>query len=283
MPNNLGIEDLADLFTSTVDGKYQRKPKVIAGILGDGTSEKRVEVPGSKIHVYFRPRLAEEIWEVRHLVGGVPRVHAWPVRCVYNERVRQWDVLEIDEDAFPGYYEGFDFHRLTDHAKQHIINEEEVGFDAVWLYRRAIVNLRAQPPDDGSFRIYVQSGELPFRKNQFWPGGYCPDLLPHIPSTDGEERWVTVYFKTDGTLSVIGGVIHSPGLRFEVDPPYPLPGTVPICYVALPYGIVEITEAEIWDGRRIIGPMDDDRAEKDLMAYMYMMAEVEIKRAEGEM
>jgi len=254
MPNKLNIAFLANLLRRALDTKYERLPKRVAGRLGDGTTTERVDVLGSTIHVYFRPMLSEttEIWEVLHTTASIPRWHNWPVICIFNERIQKWEVYATDTDALPGLFESFDFRYVTEHASQHIINEDAAGHDPVWVYRRAIVNLRPRPPPDSSFRIFVDNGTLPFADNPLWVGEYGPDLSLYVPNSG--EVWVTHYIREDGKISATVGAVHPISMRHLVSPPAPPPGTVQVAFVALTSSLTTIGEADIWDGRELWAP-----------------------------
>jgi len=251
------VRYLAELYKRTMSALYQEVRPVVAGTLGDGTTTKRVEVADSRVHVYFRPKLNDaELWEVRHLVSDVPRWHGWPALCAYNKEIGEWEVVSTDVDALPGYFETFDFRYVTEHASQHIINEEDVGNDPVWIYRRAIVNLRPRPAPDDTLRLYVQEGALPFPVHDTWAGGYGPELGRYVPSTG--EVWITHYIvdtATGAELRASVGSSHPQALRYDVDPPDVPPGAVPIGYVALASDATELTEAVIWDARKLWCPI----------------------------
>jgi len=260
-------QHLANLFHESTGRLFQRRKAIISGTLGDGTTTKRVEVPDSTIHVYFRPKLnSAELWEVRHLTSSVPRWHGWPVLCEYNPEVGQWEVAQTDVDALPGYFDSFDFRYVTEHAAQHMFNEVHLGHDPVWIYRRMIVNLRPQTPEDGSLRVYVMEGDLPFNETQHWNGGFGPDLTASKPASG--EVWVTHYLQRDGALAIVVGDSHPASLRYDVDPPTAPMGTVPIAYVALASDSTTVTDAMLWDARRLVGAVGDSENMNRQLAWV---------------
>jgi len=214
-------------------------------------------VPDSRIHVYFRPKLNDaELWEVRHLTSEVPRWHGWPALCAFNKEIGEWEVVKTDVDALPGYFDTFDLRYVTEHAAQHIINEEDVGHDPVWIYRRAMVNLRPRPAPDDSLRLYIQEGALPFPTHVTWSGGYGPELDRYVPSAG--EVWVTHYIAdTDigAVCRVSVGTSHPQELRYEIDPPVAPPGTIPVAHIALSTDATSLSESVIWDARQLWCPI----------------------------
>lgn len=279
----IDIRQLAGIFKSTQDTRYQRKPRVAVGRLGDGTTTKRVDVPGSTIHVFFRPILSDtELWQVRHTVSDVPRWHNWPVLCVFNIKIGEWEVAETDVDALPGYYDSFDFRYVTAHAAQHIYNENDIGHDPVWVYRRMIVDLRPRPAPDSSLRLYIQRGDLPYHGHLFWPGGYGPELTRHQVANN--EVWVTHYIKRNAEIGIRVGSAHPAELRDAVEPLTAPIGTVPISYVALSDSLTTLTEAEIYDARKIACTVSGyDQVLENLQQFIYLVEEWQIKHAEGEL
>lgn len=262
-------QHLADQFKTTMDRAYQRLPKLVAGVLGDGTTTKRVEVPESRIHVFFRPKLSSEVelWEVRHLVSSVPRWHGWPVLCAFNDKIGEWEVSETDVDALPSYFDSFDFRYVAEHHTQHEFNEVNKGHDAVWVYRRMIVNLRATAPEDDSLRIFVLQGDLPFEDYPRWEDGFGPNLTSYKPAA-GYEKWITHYIDSTGAIGIIEGESRPPSQRYTVAPPNPPPGSVPICYIALGSEDTTVTDAMIWDARLICGTFGERELTNDQLAWL---------------
>lgn len=281
----LDVKRLAYRLRSVLDGGYLRKPRTVAGVLGDGTTTQRVAVSGSNIHVFFRPLMSSaELWEVRHLTPSVPRWHGWPVLCAYNEKIKQWEIAETDTDRLPGYLDQPEWGRIAAHAEQHIINEDAVGYDPVWVYRRAIVNLRPRTPPDDTMRIYVQPGALPFPDHPLWPGGYGPELSRYIPATAGMGIWATHYFRADGTLKLTVGSEYARAVRSFVDPPAAPARTVCVAFVAVENGLAALTESEIFDGRRLFSEVSATDAIIDLFqAYVQHNEQMWRLHIEGEL
>ena len=244
---------LGGLLRTVADQIYQHRPRTQAGKLGDGTTTKRVAVANSTIHVYFRPNLnTSELWEVRHINPNVPRYHGWPCMVRWNETLKDWEVAETDVDQMPGFYNSFDFAHVMEHGSQHEYREDDPGHDPVWIYRRAIVNLRPRPAPDDTLRLYIQRGALPFSDHPRWLDGYGPYLSGYLPATG--ERWLTHYIVNEpggAVCRIAAGATYPADYRWRVNPPDAPAGTVAIAYVALGAGATELSEQVIWDARQL--------------------------------
>lgn len=231
---------------------YKVKTRQAPGLLGDGTTEERVIVTGATQRVWFRPDpYPNALWQPIHLRSDVPLFHGMAAIAEFNELDGEWYIQQIDRKKY-AEQEDFELRYLPAHADQHIINEDSIPSDPVWVYRRAMAMLRGSPPADSSLRVYIQSGDLPFSNNVYWPGGYTGDLTGSLPAA-GNQVWLTLSITSAGAIDTNTGSEFAEGLMALNPPPDPDVGNVSICHVLLSDGTTSITETEIWDARRTVG------------------------------
>ena len=227
-----------------------KKPR-IQGLLGDGTTEQRVAVPGSDDRVYFRPDPFENaVWEPLLRDTSIPAWHGYPVIAEFNESDAEWYVVEADWNKV-GQQEDIQLKYLASHAVQHSINEDSVPSDPVWIYRRAMVMLRPEVPADSTFRLYVLEGDLPWGDPNHFFAGYGPFLSASLPGSPN-QRWVTHYISTEGYIEIVEGDAHLAADEDANPPPTAPDGTVPVAYVLVQHDSTALTESMIFDARRTI-------------------------------
>lgn len=247
---------VANLMRDALNALYKRRTRQVPGLIGDGTTEERVIVTGATQRVWFRPDpYPNALWQPIHLSGAVPLLHDMAAIVEFNETDGEWYVQQIDRKKY-AEQEGLDLRYLPAHASQHAINEDSIPSDPVWVYRRAMAMLRGSPPGDGTLRVYVQSGDLPYTGSPYFSGTYTADLTSYLPSA-GNQKWLTISVTSAAAIDINAGSEFAEGLSGINAPPDADDGAVPICHVLLSDDTSTITEAEIWDARRTVGVFAD--------------------------
>lgn len=243
---------IANLMRDALNALYKRRTRQVPGLIGDGTTEERVIVTGATQRVWFRPDpYPNALWQPIHLSGDVPLLHGMAAIVEFNETDGEWYVQQIDRKKY-AEQESLDLRYLPAHASQHVINEDSIPSDPVWVYRRAMAMLRGSPPGDGTLRVYVQSGDLPYTASPYFSGAYTADLTSYLPSA-GNQKWLTISITSAAAIDINAGSEFTEGLSGINAPPDADDGAVPICHVLLSDDTSTITEAEIWDARRTVG------------------------------
>ena len=233
------VDSIARQLAEYLSNRYSNKKQRVHGVLGNGAGT--VDIDGMPDFVYFRPVFStRELWKVIHRNANVPRWNDFPVVVEQLEDSNDYQVISVDWNALAEQTD-IALHYIKEHAQQHIINEQHIPHDPVWIYRRGIVLLRGEPADNGKLQIYVKPGDLCFRDMPYWPGGYGPELDDYKPASG--YVWITHYITRDLDVDI---QVSSTNASAPVSPPA---GCIPICYVKLSSDATEITENDIYDAR----------------------------------
>lgn len=233
--------------------RFQPRPDDTPGLLGDGTTANTVVVEGGGDLVYFRPSTSREIWQVLHRNANVPISADYPVIVRRNEDGDR-EVYRADFNAL-ARQEQMTLRYTGPHAGTHVLQDATaLPSDPVWVYRRAIVELRGGPALDGTCRLYVQGGHLPWGTE--YGGGYGALLTSYIP-TGTQQRWITHYVGIDETVHIVAGTSHEPYQASSYPPAATPAGSIPIANVLLTASTgSNLIETEIYDTRTMAGPVD---------------------------
>ena len=250
----MNTKTLADIFVSAMGSAFVLKPDEVPGHLGDGTTVNRVLVDDAAgDRAYFRPQpYANEVWEVLHRDSSVPTWPDFPVVVRKTEDGKDWIVVRADYNSL-ARQEDMGLRYVAAHASQHMIRDEHVPDDPVYVYRRALVSLRGQIADDGTLRVYVQPGSLPYLSPNWYSGGFGPHLDGLIPTSG--ERWVHHYLDQSAAIKVVAGDQHATSDRELYPAPASPEWTVPIVNVLLYSTTTALAEeANMYDARKVVMP-----------------------------
>lgn len=242
----MSLQDAARSIAAAIKSIYRPRPKRLAGSLGDGTTAERVRVDDRPLYVYFRPEpYPEELWQVLSERADVPDWHGLRVVVELDDERKEWFITGIDRAAYEAPDET-DTLYLRAHGRQHEYGQAVQGDDPAWIHREQLLQLRAATPPDGSLRVYIENGDLPFVDYPTWAGAYGPDLTSYVPGSG--SIWVLHYIShLDGTCHITDGA----------SPPTPPVGCVPICYVLLTAGDTAVVRSMIWPAGRLYGQVSD--------------------------
>ena len=148
------------------------------------------------------------------------------------------------------------------HARSHEFGEANLGRDAVNVYARALVPLRAQETSPASMQVYVQPGYFSFQGDVLFPGGLTAEITAPVAGT----RFDLVYLDcATVTVKVATGTPAVTVYDVLAAPATPANG-IALAYVVLGPDTTAIGEQNIFDMRPLLaygGKLDWDNVWSD--------------------
>jgi len=165
-----------------------------------------------------------------------------------------WEVVEIYTAQLRNLpnYRGDPY--LPDHARSHEWPDGAPANDAVNVFSRALVMLRAYPGEAGGLTVSVAPLEYVFdRADVVFGGEHNIDISPHQPAA-GSALFVGIYLDTatNAIATVAGAAVQDAPVLIPPKPVFPN-GAKSSARARLDGDQTEVTEADFYDARKWLG------------------------------
>lgn len=254
MSNEVGFQRAARALRARLDSKQPRREivRALAG-MADGLIET-----GQPRYIYARLQ-GDESRLVRAYNPGFALSADRPIDLLKRFdalRVVGYDVLGFNNDVvYPNdeYQGAVDAHHLSHELR----GDGSGGWDALNVYSRMIVPIRANAQTPPDLTVYVQDGFYDINGPKYFEGGSSPVFTP--PSTD--SKYDVVVIDSNGVISIIAD-------GFAFPPPFfSIPTDVaPIAIVLLSAGQTSILEMDIIDARMFLSRVTAESIQHDLLS-----------------
>ena len=233
-------------------GTREPRREIMWALMGD--AEGTLEVPGAKAKVYCR------LFGINSLT-----VRAWN-RVVSPTYDLEVEVEVIRQEGVPDDYyvvglrrigySGYANYYMTYvplHGPTHELRPTGAGSDVVNIYKKAIVELRADPQDPIGMTVVVRPGfYMTPEEIGYYSGGTSP-TFSGAPGGSGMVRYDLLYFDCDaGILAIREGQEGPIGYALM---PQPGSDEVPLAWIKLASGDTAIQDVNIIDARIMIATM----------------------------
>lgn len=246
------FDELKELLRELLNNRFAPQPVFTRGLLGDGLGNVTVPDRPDKNFVRFN-RSSTEFFEVFNVT--VNAVNDWPI--LIGELPWLPGLTQVVGTDWAAYEQsGWDDNvgATSPHSPTHEWPDGTPGSDAVNIYMRSIVPLRAYTLGTGSTTIYANSYEYenPNGSGSVWGGLPGIDLAPIMSSmSTGTARLMGIYLDPNiNTLGIVTGVTDI--FTDASDPPSPQypQGIIPVARIRVYGGQVSIGEIDIRDTRQ---------------------------------
>lgn len=247
-------DELRTIFKEILDEREPVRP-LTHGLLGDGRGNLWV-LNDADNRVWFRKN---------GQASQLTKVHCWNARAVYDapvicgyttEQPTFYQVLSWDREQLEGGWTGMS--GVARHGETHIWSDTLGGDDPVMIWTRALMPFRVSPQAAPDLTVQIQGPEvyLWLAGWQEWLGDALVDLTASVPGAGlGLHRYTLIYIDgaTSTAMTLDGAAVAAAVPLPPGSWPAPPSGSIPVGLVHLASDQTTITEADIVDGRVIVG------------------------------